>query len=164
MVGAEVIYGMQKAVKAFEKSGKVKILVDSKVVRLLTEGKQVVGVEYESLATSDINPENQRRLQLRAHNVILATGGFAADRSPDSLLSQYRPELVNMATTAGEFSTGDGVLMATTLGAAMVDMDKIQIHPTGWVDPADPGRKSKILAAELMRGVGGILLNKLGKR
>jgi succinate dehydrogenase/fumarate reductase flavoprotein subunit len=46
----------------------------------------------------------------------------------------------------------------------MVDMDKVQLHPTGWVDPSDPDNKSKVLAAELMRGVGGILINQDGER
>ena len=66
-----------------------------------------------------------------------------------------------MPTTAGDFSTGDGVRLATSLGAGMVDMDKVQIHPTGWVDPKDPDNTSKTLAAELMRGVGGVLINKV---
>jgi len=43
-------------------------------------------------------------------------------------------------------------------------MDKVQIHPTGWVDPSDPHNQNKILAAELMRGVGGMLINDDGKR
>ena len=67
-------------------------------------------------------------------------------------------------TTAGDFSTGDGITLATSLGAGTVDMDKVQVHPTGWVDPSDPDNTSKVLAAELMRGVGGLLLNSEGKR
>lgn len=43
-------------------------------------------------------------------------------------------------------------------------MDKIQIHPTGFVDPVDRSNKNKILAAELLRGVGGVLLNHKGYR
>jgi flavocytochrome c len=162
MVGAEIVYGVQKAVKSYEKLGKVQILVDSKVVGLLKEENgRVVGVEYKNTANEALN---QSTIQLKAPNVVLATGGFAADRSNSSFLAQYRPELMNMATTAGEFSTGDGIAIATSLGAGLVDMDKVQIHPTGWVDPTDPNKKSKVLAAELMRGVGGILINRLGKR
>jgi succinate dehydrogenase/fumarate reductase flavoprotein subunit len=71
---------------------------------------------------------------------------------------------LNMAATAGSFSTGDGIKLATQLGAAIVDMDKVQVHPTGWVDPADPDNRSKVLAGELMRGVGGILINDAGQR
>lgn len=160
MVGAEIIYGMQKAIKSFEKSGQVQIIIDARVTKLLTDdNNHVVGVEY--VRTTDANPIP---LNLNAPNVILATGGFAADRTVGSYLDQYRPELIKMPTTAGAFSTGDGITLATSLGAAVVDMDKVQVHPTGWVDPTDPDNTSKTLAAELLRGVGGILLNGAGKR
>lgn len=42
-------------------------------------------------------------------------------------------------------------------------MDSVQIHPTGFVDPATPDAPVKFLAAEMLRGEGGILLHK-GKR
>ena len=155
MAGAEIIYHMQKAVKSFEKIGKVQILVDTKATQLLRKDGQVVGVQCENAdGVHDI----------LADNVILATGGFAADRSSGSYLEKYRPELLKMPATAGAFSTGDGITLATELGASTRDMDKVQVHPTGWVDPSDPDNKSKTLAAELMRGVGGILINSEGKR
>jgi succinate dehydrogenase/fumarate reductase flavoprotein subunit len=69
-----------------------------------------------------------------------------------------------MASTAGSFSNGDGITLATALGAKATDLDKVQIHPTGWVDPRDPTNPSKVLAAELMRGIGGILINSKGER
>ncbi len=160
MVGAEVIYGMQKAVKQYEKSGMVKILTDTKVTELVRSGNRVVGVEVEYLnGNNDDGPS-----QLNATSVILATGGFAADRTNESYLASYRPELLKMPATAGAFSTGDGITLAKALGAGLVDMDKVQIHPTGWVDPSDPHNQNKILAAELMRGVGGMLINNDGKR
>ena len=96
--------------------------------------------------------------------MILVTGGFASDRSPGSLLLQHRPELQHFAATAGAFSTGDGIVLDQALGAGMVDMDKVQIHPTGFVNPADPNNPTKVLAAEVLRGVGGILLNRKGER
>ena len=158
MAGAEIMYGMQKAVRSFEKTGRVTILVDTRVTQLLTDANgRVIGVESKNLMSDHIE-------QLMGNNVVLATGGFAADRSSGSYLEQYRPELMNMPATAGDFSTGDGVSLATSLRAGVIDMDKVQIHPTGWVDPTDPDNKSKILAAELMRGVGGLLFNKEGKR
>lgn len=162
MVGAEVIYGMQKAVRKFEKSGMVKILTDTKVTKLLrAEDGTVVGVELEDLLSED---NRDIPSQVNATSVILATGGFASDRSENSYLSSYRPELLKMPATAGSFSTGDGIGLATSLGAGVVDMDKVQIHPTGWVNPLDPDNKNKVLAAELMRGVGGILINDNGSR
>lgn len=43
-------------------------------------------------------------------------------------------------------------------------MDQIQVHPTGFVDPTDPDAKTKFLAAEALRGVGGILVDAKGER
>jgi len=43
-------------------------------------------------------------------------------------------------------------------------MDKVQVHPTGLVDPKDPTSKWKFLAAEALRGEGGLLLNSDGQR
>eukprot|EP00814_Leptocylindrus_danicus_P018813 CAMPEP_0116024346 /NCGR_PEP_ID=MMETSP0321-20121206/12251_1 /TAXON_ID=163516 /ORGANISM="Leptocylindrus danicus var. danicus, Strain B650" /LENGTH=1140 /DNA_ID=CAMNT_0003496037 /DNA_START=68 /DNA_END=3490 /DNA_ORIENTATION=+ len=160
MAGAEIIYAMQKAVKKFEKDGKIKIMVDTKATKLVQENGSVVGLEYTTEKADD-SPESG---VLRAPNVILATGGFAADRTDNSFLAKHRPELLSMAATAGDFSTGDGISMATELGAGTVDLAKVQIHPTGWVDPKDPTNPSKVLAAELMRGVGGILVNDSGQR
>jgi flavocytochrome c len=156
MAGSEIIYGIQKAVRAYEKTGEIKILVDTRVSRLLATDGSTTGVEY-------VGADGQLT-EIHAPNVVLATGGFAADRSTGSFLEHYRPELLQMATTAGNFSTGDGIALATALGANTVDMDKVQIHPTGWIDPVDPENTSKTLAAELMRGVGGILLNDTGAR
>jgi len=161
MAGAEIMYGMQKAVKKYEESGMVKILVDTQVTKLVhDETGRVIGVEIKILAGEG----DDEHTSISSPNVILATGGFAADRRMESYLAQYRPELLKMPATAGEFSTGDGIGLATKLGAGTVNMDKVQIHPTGWVDPADPLNPSKILAAELMRGVGGILINNSGNR
>lgn len=159
MAGAEIIYHIQKMVRSFEKTGRVKILVDTRVQGLLTDDQndRVIGVR--SVSTKDGSVQ-----EIIADNVILATGGFASDRSSGSYLDQHRPELMSFPATAGGFSTGDGIKLATTLGAATRDMDKVQIHPTGWVDPTDPTNPTKILAAELMRGVGGILIDHSGNR
>ena len=159
MAGAEIVYHIQKMVRSFEKTGRVKILVDTRVQALLTADgdDRVIGVRSESTTDGSVQ-------EILADNTILATGGFASDRSSGSYLDQHRPELMSFPATAGEFSTGDGITLATTLGAATRDMDKVQLHPTGWVDPKDPTNPTKILAAELMRGVGGILIDHSGNR
>jgi len=54
--------------------------------------------------------------------------------------------------------------MSTAIGANPVDMKNVQVHPTGLVDPNEPDAKVKFLAAEALRGVGGLLLNADGKR
>lgn len=161
MVGAEIIYNIQKAVKKYEQSGMVHIMMDTRVTSLKKdENGTVVGVE---VTTKTLDGE-MKNMTLTSPNVILATGGFASDRSHGSYLEKYRPELMKMPATAGEFSTGDGITLGTSVGAGLVDMEKVQVHPTGWVDPKDPTNPGKILAGELMRGVGGILINQSGKR
>ena len=49
MAGAEIVYGMQKAVRRYEKEGRVAILVDTRVTKLLKDDNgSVIGVEYET--------------------------------------------------------------------------------------------------------------------
>merc|ERR1711920_311008 len=43
-------------------------------------------------------------------------------------------------------------------------MDRVQLHPTGFLDPTKPMGHTKTLAAEILRGVGGLLLDKNGRR
>ena len=54
--------------------------------------------------------------------------------------------------------------MAQEIGAGVVDMESVQVHPTGLVNPSEPEAKVKFLAAEALRGVGGILLDANGNR
>ncbi|GAM86030.1 hypothetical protein ANO11243_040400 [Dothideomycetidae sp. 11243] len=96
--------------------------------------------------------------------VILATGGYAADFGETSLLKKWRPDTFDLASTNGQHATGDGHKMLMEIGANGIDMDKVQVHPTGLIDPKDPGSKWKFLAAEALRGEGGLLLNSKGER
>jgi succinate dehydrogenase/fumarate reductase flavoprotein subunit len=54
--------------------------------------------------------------------------------------------------------------MAMAIGADTVDLEWVQVHPTGLVHPEEPDAKVKFLAAEALRGVGGVLLDMDGKR
>jgi succinate dehydrogenase/fumarate reductase flavoprotein subunit len=96
--------------------------------------------------------------------VILASGGFGADFSADSLLAKYRPDLMHLPTTNGEHCTGDGIKISEKIGAKTIDLEWVQVHPTGLVKPDDPDAKVKFLAAEALRGVGGLVINADGKR
>jgi flavocytochrome c len=133
---------------------RVQVIKKAKVVSINHEGNKVTGCTYE------FNGEK--------HSVdgpvILATGGYAADFSETSLLQKHRPDTFNLSSTNGTHATGDGHKMLMAIGANDIDMDKVQIHPTGLVDPKDPGSKWKFLAAEALRGEGGILLNNKGER
>ncbi|KAJ8517317.1 hypothetical protein ONZ45_g5501 [Pleurotus djamor] len=133
----------------------VTIIKSANVVKLVEKDGEVVGVVYEH------DGENVTAL---AEAVILATGGYAADYSASGYLSTFRPDLINLPTTNGDHATGDGHRLASSLNASLIDMDQIQVHPTGFVDPKDPSAKTKFLAAEALRGVGALLINKHGER
>lgn len=134
---------------------RAKLITKACVTKLLKEGDSVVGVEYEK--------DGQKHV---AHGpVVIATGGYAADfDTPDSLLKKYRPDVLHLPTTNGDHSTGDGIKLSLAIGGHAVDLEKVQVHPTGLVDPAEPDSKLKYLAAEALRGVGGLLLDKEGQR
>lgn len=90
--------------------------------------------------------------------------GYAADFSSAGFLSSYRPDLLELPTTNSDHSTGDGHRLATSVSASLIDMDQVQVHPTGFIDPANPDAKTKFLAAEALRGVGGLLVDGKGRR
>jgi len=81
---------------------KARIICKAKVTELLISGSNCcVGVAYEKGGAifKEYGP------------VILATGGFGADFTQDSLLAKYRPDLLHLPTTNGEHCTGDGIKM-----------------------------------------------------
>lgn len=133
---------------------RVQVIKKAKVLSLNKEGNKVTGVTYE------YNGEKHSVDGV----VVLATGGYAADFGEDSLLKKWRPDTFNLSSTNGTHATGDGHKMLMAIGGNDIDMDKVQVHPTGLVDPKDPGSKWKFLAAEALRGEGGLLLNSDGKR
>merc|ERR1719507_2216032 len=96
--------------------------------------------------------------------VILCSGGFGADFTQNSLLAMYRPDLLHLPTTNGEHCTGDGIKMGEAIGGKSIDLEWGQVHPTGLVKPDDPDAKIKFLAAEALRGVGGLVLDANGNR
>ena len=132
-----------------------RIITKAEAKRLLHDGNgTVIGVEYEKGGV----------LHQEYGPVVIATGGFGADYKPDSLLKKYRPDLQALPTTNGDHCTGDGIKMAMAVGADTIDMTSVQVHPTGLVNPSEPDSKVKFLAAEALRGVGGILLDADGNR
>jgi succinate dehydrogenase / fumarate reductase flavoprotein subunit len=82
----------------------------------------------------------------RAKAVVLATGGIG---------KAYR-----ITSNSWEY-TGDGHALAYHAGAELMDMEFVQFHPTGMVWP--PSVRG-ILVTEGVRGEGGVLLNRLGRR
>mmetsp|Transcript_38355 Transcript_38355/g.82994 ORF Transcript_38355/g.82994 Transcript_38355/m.82994 type:complete len:1187 (-) Transcript_38355:253-3813(-) len=106
-----------------------------------------------------------KKVAVEARSVLIASGGFGHDAKEfDSYMLKHRPDLKDFPTTLGPQTTGDGLKIARTIGAKLIDMDKVQLHPTGFVDPQKPDDETKTLAAELLRGVGGLLLDRFGHR
>jgi succinate dehydrogenase flavoprotein subunit len=109
------------------------------IVSLLTSDGRAAGViGYER--------ERGRFKVFSAGAVVLATGG--AGRA-------YK------ITSNSWEGTGDGHALAYQAGAELMDMEFIQFHPTGMIWP--PSVRG-ILVTEGVRGEGGILLNKEGRR
>ena len=115
------------------------------VTSVLQQEKRITGVAYEC--------EDGKREELHG-SVIFASGGFGGDAQ--GLLAKYRPDLAGYPST-NDPRPGTQPLL-TAAGAQLVDMDQVQVHPTGFVDPANSSLPLKFLAAEVLRGEGGILL------
>lgn len=113
--------------------------METTVYRLLTEGGAVVGALGFNRQTGDF-------LVFRAKAVILATGGLGR---------------IYQITSNSWECTGDGFALASMVGADLIDMEFIQFHPTGMIWP--PGVIG-VLVTEGVRGEGGVLKNREGKR
>jgi len=154
--GMTITYALiQMVEKISERTDRAKIVTKARATKLLTnKAGACVGLVYE-----------KGGMEFQEHGpVILATGGFGADFTQQSLLAQYRPDLMHLPTTNGEHCTGDGIKMGEAIGAKSIDLEWVQVHPTGLVKPDDPDAKIKFLAAEALRGVGGLVLNASGER
>jgi succinate dehydrogenase / fumarate reductase, flavoprotein subunit len=113
--------------------------METTAVTLLTDGGRCVGVlAYDR--------ERGRFLAFRAKAVVLATGGIGRAYQITSNSWEY---------------TGDGHSLAYHAGAALLDMEFVQFHPTGMIWP--PSVRG-ILVTEGVRGEGGVLRNKEGRR
>ena len=123
----------------------VTVLYDTRATDILTDGGAVSGVKAQS-KTQDIT--------ITTKAVILATGGFGNN---EDMIVQYRPDLKGTVTTSAPGITGDGIVMAQAVGADLVDIDQIQLHPT-------VEQSTSMLITESVRGDGAILVNQEGKR
>lgn len=124
----------------------IPLFTSIKVTDLLKENDQIAGVKAET----------DKEVEIHAKAVILATGGFGAGKD---LLAEYRSDLLNLRTTNQPGATGDGLKLAQKVGAKLVDMDQIQVHPTVQQDTPHA-----FLIGEAVRGEGAILVNNDGQR
>jgi len=163
-VGAEVTFSLGKLLNkiAEEKPQQFRLLQKTKWTGLEWSGSGNSWLVSTIPAGSTSGRSSE---MLEAAAAVITSGGFGHDtREARSYLIEYRPDLKDFPTTLGSQTTGDGIKIAQKIGAKLVDMDRVQLHPTGFVDPANPKEHTKTLAAELLRGVGGLLLDRTGMR
>ncbi len=111
-------------------------------------------VMTDGVATGVMANSSDANYTVNAGAVILASGGFGAN---EDMYASYRPDLAGFVTTNHSGATGDGIMMAEAVGAALVDVEYIQIHPT-------VHQETSMLITEGVRGDGAILVNQSGKR
>jgi succinate dehydrogenase / fumarate reductase, flavoprotein subunit len=117
----------------------IDVYMEHTILSLLKDGDRVVGAfGYER--------ERGRFKIFHAKAVVLATGGIGRAYKITSNSWEY---------------TGDGHTLAYDAGAELVDMEFVQFHPTGMVWPPSV---MGILVTEGVRGEGGVLTNKEGRR
>ena len=150
-------YLISKISKKILESSDIKIYYNSTVIKLLKNetNNKIYGLKYK---------KDNSEYTIYCKAIILSSGGYGHDFGGHGLLNEYVPQLMNFPSTNGDFSKGSGVKLGREIGADLVDMDKVQVHPTGFVDPKNRYVKDKFLAPELLRGVGGILVNENGDR
>ncbi|MGH7721057.1 MAG: fumarate reductase/succinate dehydrogenase flavoprotein subunit, partial [Gemmatimonadaceae bacterium] len=117
----------------------IDVHMECTVVALLKDGDRVSGA-------FGYDRERGRFRLFKAHAIVLATGGVGR---------AYR-----ITSNSWEY-TGDGHALAYQAGAVLQDMEFVQFHPTGMVWP--PSVRG-ILVTEGVRGEGGVLRNKDGRR
>jgi len=115
------------------------VFMEHTVVTLLKDGDRIAGA-------FGYDRERGRFHVFRAKAVVLATGGIGRAYKITSNSWEY---------------TGDGHALAYDAGAALMDMEFVQFHPTGMIWPPSV---QGILVTEGVRGEGGVLRNKDGKR
>ena len=129
-----------------EKAG-VQILLNTTANEILTDANgAAVGIKATGSTGETVT--------VNAKAVVLTTGGFGANLD---MVVKYKPELKGFMTTNAPGIQGQGIEMAEAIGAATVDMDQIQIHPTVEANTA-------ALITEGLRGDGAVLINAEGKR
>jgi len=117
----------------------IDVYMETNVTTLLTDGGRVAGAfAYDR--------ERGRFRVFRAKAVVLATGGIG--------------RAFKITSNSWEY-TGDGHALAYHAGADLIDMEFVQFHPTGMIWP--PSVRG-ILVTEGVRGEGGVLTNREGRR
>jgi FAD-dependent fumarate reductase len=139
----------------------IDILLNTKVKELLFINGNIVGVKT--------NKEN-----MYSDATIIATGGYSANHE---LLNKIDKKYNTIPTTNGKWATGDGIFLANGISAKTIDINSIQLHPTCFINDDSNlqddivknnspynSKSNKKIAPEILRSIGGILLDDRGNR
>lgn len=143
-VGGYLVKGLQKQL-AYKQ---IPLFDGTEVLSLEKTDGKITGLKIKNTKIGEKN--------IQAKAVLIASGGFAQNRE---MLAEYAPELLDLKTTNHPGATGDGMKLVTEVGGTLVDMEKIQIHPTAQQDT-----DHVYLIGEGVRGEGAILVNRAGER
>ncbi len=133
--GSEILHALMAKARTIHN---IKLLPHTIATELLLEDSKVAGVSY-------INSQSTEPVPVRAHAVLLATGGLGH---------------VYKETTNPSVACGDGMAMAYRAGAILSDMEFVQFHPTALFVKGAP----RFLLSEALRGEGAYLRNLLLER
>lgn len=140
-VGSYLVPILEQAVK----DRNIEILFETPATEIIMKDGAVAGIKASSKTVN---------YTINAKAVVIASGGFAGNAE---MVESLNPELKGFVSTNAPTITGDGIAMGEAVGAATVDMDQIQIHPT-------VEQNTAALITEGLRGDGAILVNQEGLR
>ena len=144
--GAGVVNGLESAL---ENLG-IEIMLETPAQELIVTDGVVTGVKALG---SDGTP-----YEITAESVILATGGYGAD-------TDMLPEEVSVLPYAGAVSaTGDGLKMATAIGADAINLDKVNIQPHSIILPDGRGQHTFQGCLAMYNKTGSVLVSDQGVR
>ncbi|WP_263064489.1 flavocytochrome c [Dickeya dadantii] len=141
-VGGFLISGLVKNIN----KRNIDVMLETSVVDIVHEAGAITGVQVLN--------EDHEQLTIATKGVVVATGGFSANRE---MVVKYRPDLDGFVTTNHKGATGSGIAILEKVGADTVDLGEIQIHPT-------VEQTTSYLISESIRGGGAILVNQQGHR
>ena len=112
------------------------------ILYLNTEATELVQDENGTVVGVKAKAADGTEVTFTGKAVLLATGGFGKNHE---MVVEYRPDFANAITDETAPTTGDGIIMATAIGAKTVDMSEMQTFPhvpvgETWLSPmAMPG-------------------------
>src|ERR1700754_187411 len=146
--GLELIRTMQQKIVSLQQEdyaelgdyeARIKVFAECAITELLKDGDAIAGA-------FGYWRQSGKFIVFDAPAVVLATGGIGKSFKVTSNSWEY---------------TGDGHALALRAGAALINMEFVQFHPTGMVWPLSV---KGLLVTESVRGDGGVLRNSEGKR